>query len=84
MLEKYFCCCWCKSGPLTCVISLPCSGYVPGQIISVVTEIDNISNVEVNSVHLVLKKVGGPSGRTFPQGLITACRFGKQISLFEH
>lgn len=56
-LEKYFCCCWCKSGPLTCVISLPCSGYVPGQAIPVTAELDNISNVEVLNIHFALNKV---------------------------
>lgn len=57
-LEKYFCCCWCKSGPLTCVVSLPCTGYVSGQVIPITAELDNISNVEVLNIHFALKKVG--------------------------
>lgn len=56
-MEKYFCCCWCKSGPLTCIVTLPHSGYVPGQSIPVVAELDNISNVEVLNIHFALKKV---------------------------
>lgn len=56
-MEKYFCCCWCKSGPLTCVVSLPCTGFVPGQTIPIVGEVDNISNVEVTLVKFKLKKV---------------------------
>ncbi|KAF2885772.1 hypothetical protein ILUMI_20407 [Ignelater luminosus] len=56
-LEKFFCCCWCKSGPLTCVISIPCTGYVPGQVIPVVAEVDNISNVEILGVQFTLQKI---------------------------
>lgn len=58
-MEKYFCCCWCKSGPMTCIVSLPHSGYVPGQSVPVVAELDNISNVEVLNIHFALKKVSG-------------------------
>ncbi|GJQ68172.1 hypothetical protein Trydic_g10736 [Trypoxylus dichotomus] len=56
-LEKYFCCCWCKSGPLTCVVSIPKSGYVPGEIIPIIAEVDNISNVEILSVNFQFQKV---------------------------
>jgi len=56
-LEKYFCCFCCKSGPLTCVVSLPCTGYVPGQVIPIVAEVDNISNIEIINVHFALQKI---------------------------
>ncbi|KRT81933.1 hypothetical protein AMK59_5013 [Oryctes borbonicus] len=56
-LEKFFCCCWCKSGPLTCVVSIPKSGYVPGEIVPVIAEVDNISNVEILNVNFQFQKV---------------------------
>lgn len=56
-LEKFFCCCWCKSGPLTCVVSIPKSGYVPGETLPIVAEVDNISNIEVLNVNFQFQKV---------------------------
>ncbi|XP_046677845.1 arrestin domain-containing protein 17-like isoform X1 [Homalodisca vitripennis] len=56
-LEKYFCCCWCKSGPLAVVINMPYSGFVPGQNIPVTLEVDNASNVRVDNVIVKLEKV---------------------------
>ncbi|GJQ81947.1 hypothetical protein Trydic_g20413 [Trypoxylus dichotomus] len=41
--DKYFCCCCCKSGPLIAVLMVPKSGYVPGEKISFIVEIDNAS-----------------------------------------
>jgi len=55
--EKYFCCCWCRSGPLTLAVRLPFSGYVPGQHIPVTLEVDNASSVRVDSVVISLIKV---------------------------
>ncbi|KAF5292961.1 hypothetical protein FQR65_LT11078 [Abscondita terminalis] len=56
-LEKYFCCFCCKSGPLTCIVSIPRTGYVSGQLLPVVMEIDNISNIEITNVQLMLRKI---------------------------
>lgn len=56
-LEKTFCCCWCKSGPLTLVVAMPYSGYVPGQSIPLTIEVDNCSNVQVTAVKCKLMKV---------------------------
>lgn len=56
-LEKTFCCCWCKSGPLTLVVAMPHSGYVPGQNIPLTIEVDNCSNVQVTGVQCKLMKV---------------------------
>uniref|UniRef100_A0A1B6CJ57 Arrestin C-terminal-like domain-containing protein n=1 Tax=Clastoptera arizonana TaxID=38151 RepID=A0A1B6CJ57_9HEMI len=55
-LAKTFCCCWCKSGPLTLVVMLPFSGFVPGQSIPLTIEVDNVSNVEVERIKCILSK----------------------------
>jgi uncharacterized membrane protein len=41
------------------VLSLPVTGYVPGQDIPVTIEIDNASNVLITNVQCRLKKVSG-------------------------
>lgn len=56
-VEKRFCCFYCESGPLTMVLSLPVSGYVPGQDIPITLEIDNASNISVLDVKCKLKKL---------------------------
>ncbi|XP_046678783.1 arrestin domain-containing protein 3-like [Homalodisca vitripennis] len=56
-VEKTFCCMWCRSGPLTMVLNLPQAGYVPGQNIPVILEVDNASNVDVDNVVIKLQKV---------------------------
>ncbi|GJQ81950.1 hypothetical protein Trydic_g20415 [Trypoxylus dichotomus] len=48
--DKYFCCCCCKSGPLTAVLMVPKTGYVCGERISFVVEIDNASTTSVSEV----------------------------------
>ncbi|KAG8291479.1 hypothetical protein J6590_059650 [Homalodisca vitripennis] len=55
-VEKTFCCMWCRSGPLTMVLNLPQAGYVPGQNIPVILEVDNASNVDVDNVVIKLQK----------------------------
>uniref|UniRef100_A0A1B6G4E9 Arrestin C-terminal-like domain-containing protein n=1 Tax=Cuerna arida TaxID=1464854 RepID=A0A1B6G4E9_9HEMI len=55
-VEKTFCCCWCRSGPLTMVLNLPYAGYVPGQNIPVILEVDNASDVDVDIV-IKLQKI---------------------------
>ncbi|XP_018333492.1 arrestin domain-containing protein 17 [Agrilus planipennis] len=55
-LEKYFCCLWCKSGPLLVEVFLPCSGYVPGQTITMNCNVDNASNVDINKITFTLKQ----------------------------
>lgn len=56
-LEKSFCCLCCRSGPLALVASLPVTGYVSGQSIPINAECDNASNVKVNVVKFILRKV---------------------------
>jgi hypothetical protein len=56
--NKYFCCFWCKSGPLTLVTHLPARGYVPGQSIPMTIEVDNASNVNISEVVCELQMVG--------------------------
>lgn len=55
-LEKSFCCFCCKSGPLSAIILIPASGYVPGQNIPITAEIDNASNVNVDRLKVILRK----------------------------
>ncbi|XP_046686597.1 uncharacterized protein LOC124372263 [Homalodisca vitripennis] len=43
--------------PLTMVLNLPQAGYVPGQNIPVILEVDNASDVDVNNVVIKLQKV---------------------------
>lgn len=55
--EKYFCCCCCKSGPMTMVVFVPYSGFVPGQSIPVTIEVDNNTNVDIDSIKIRLDRV---------------------------
>lgn len=54
--EKFYCCCCCESGPTTLVVCIPYSGFVPGQIIPLTIELDNNSNVTIDSVKIKLKR----------------------------
>lgn len=56
-LEKTFCCFCCASGPLSVVIALPVTGFVSGQTMPIVAEIDNASNVDVDKVKFIFRKV---------------------------
>lgn len=56
-LEKSFCCFCCKSGPLAVVVSVPVTGFVSGQSIPIKIESENASNVKVNLVKMILRKV---------------------------
>jgi hypothetical protein len=49
-------CCW-SSGPLTMTLSLPVSGYVPGQDIPITVDVENNSNVPIREVKCTLRKV---------------------------
>jgi hypothetical protein len=49
-------CCW-SSGPLTMTLSLPISGYVPGQDIPITVDVENNSNVPIREVKCTLRKV---------------------------
>ena len=56
VLEKSFCCFCCASAPLTVVIALPVTGYVSGQTIPLLAEIDNASNVDVEKIKFLFRK----------------------------
>ncbi|GFG34867.1 hypothetical protein Cfor_10395 [Coptotermes formosanus] len=49
-------CCW-SSGPLTITVSLPVSGYVPGQDIPVSVDVENNSDVPIREVKCTLRKL---------------------------
>ncbi|KRT85285.1 hypothetical protein AMK59_168, partial [Oryctes borbonicus] len=48
--EKYFCCCCCKSGPLAAILMVPKTGYVCGERIPIIVEIDNASTTSISEV----------------------------------
>lgn len=56
-LEKSFCCWCCKSGPLHAEVIIPAGGYVPGQSIPISADIDNASNVKVDQLRVILRKI---------------------------
>ncbi|KDR23481.1 arrestin domain-containing protein 17-like [Zootermopsis nevadensis] len=49
-------CCW-SSGPLTMTLSLPVSGYVPGQDIPITVDVENNSDVPIREVKCTLRKL---------------------------
>ncbi|KAL9889873.1 arrestin domain-containing protein 17-like isoform 1-T2 [Glossina fuscipes fuscipes] len=55
-LEKTFCCFCCRSGPLSVLITVPVTGYVSGQVIPIICECDNGSNVSITTVKFALRK----------------------------
>lgn len=56
-LSKNICCLCCTSGPISALLSLPRRGYVPGDIIPVVVEIENLSRRKIASASITLKMV---------------------------
>ncbi|XP_011696573.1 PREDICTED: arrestin domain-containing protein 2 isoform X4 [Wasmannia auropunctata] len=56
-MSKTFCCLWCSTPPLSVNFSLPVRGYVPGQSMPIKINIENLSNIVVNTVKLVLCKI---------------------------
>ncbi|XP_026817896.1 arrestin domain-containing protein 3-like [Rhopalosiphum maidis] len=54
--EKFYCCCCCKSGPMTLIACIPYSGFVPGQSIPVTVELDNNSNMDVDTIKIKLDR----------------------------
>ncbi|KAK3910461.1 Arrestin domain-containing protein 3 [Frankliniella fusca] len=55
--SKYFCCLWCRSGPLTLSVRVPNGGYVPGQDIPLQIQVDNASTTEVYGVRGALNQI---------------------------
>lgn len=56
-ITKSFWCGPCSSGPFSIVASIPQSGYVPGQKIIVNTEITNMSNIPVDRMNFMIRKI---------------------------
>lgn len=54
---KHFCCLFCRSDPLFMTVSVPCSGYVPGQTVKVNVNFDNKSSIEVQRTKINLKRI---------------------------
>lgn len=55
-MDKTFCCWCCASKPLSIIVSIPVTGYVSGQTIPILAEIDNQSNVDVEKVKFQFRK----------------------------
>lgn len=51
-----FCCLFCESEPLLMTVSIPFSGYAPGQNINVTVTYNNKSDVEVQHTRICLKR----------------------------
>lgn len=56
-LSKTFCCFCCASGPLQATIALPATGFVPGQGVPIHADVENASNVTVDRLKILLRKV---------------------------
>lgn len=56
-LTKSFCCGPCQTGPFSIVASIPQSGFVPGQVIKVSTEVTNMSTIPVDEMKFLLRKI---------------------------
>lgn len=56
-ITNRFWCGPCTSGPLSMVASIPQSGYVPGQKVIVNTEVTNMSNIPVDHMSFMLRKI---------------------------
>ena len=39
------------------IVYIPCTGFIPGQSIPVTVELDNNSNVDVDSIKIILERV---------------------------
>ena len=48
--SKNFCCLWCRSGPLSALLKVEQTGFVPGETIKITADVDNKSNVKVHSM----------------------------------
>lgn len=47
--HDYACCLWCRSGPMSLVLRIDRSGYVPGEKLIINAECSNMTNVKINS-----------------------------------
>ncbi|XP_015601478.1 arrestin domain-containing protein 17 [Cephus cinctus] len=56
-MSKTFCCLCCGSQPLTVKVSIPIRGYVPGQRIPIRVNLENHSNVVVDTMKFILLKM---------------------------
>ncbi|XP_056020506.1 arrestin domain-containing protein 3-like [Ostrea edulis] len=54
-VTKNICCLCCTSGPLSAYLSLPRRGFVPGDIIPLTVEIENLSRRKIASSSITLK-----------------------------
>ena len=71
-LSKNLCCLCCTSGPISALLSLPRRGYVPGDIVPVAVEIENLSSRKIESASITLKMVISAENH----------RYGNKLCLF--
>lgn len=53
---KRFCCCFCQSEPLVMTVTVPQSGFVPGEKILVTVDYDNRSDIAIIRTRISLKR----------------------------
>ena len=51
-----FCCLFCKSDPLVVTVTIPFSGYTPGQHINVIINYNNKSTVEISKTKIIFSR----------------------------
>lgn len=59
MMDHKTLCCWCcQSGPISALVMLPKSGFVPGEVILMKADVDNMSNRAMNRTQVrIIQKV---------------------------
>lgn len=57
-MDKTLCSCWCQnSGPITFNMSIPVTGFTPGQEVNVGAYVENMSNISAESVKFQIFQV---------------------------
>ncbi|KRT85286.1 hypothetical protein AMK59_1047, partial [Oryctes borbonicus] len=76
-VERNFCCWCCSNGPLQIVLAIPRTGYLYGESIDVVVDVDNASKVDVIGLTLKFQQL------TKFHGVYLAGKFKKVAEVYE-
>ena len=78
MNKNFNCICWIAQGSMSIQILVPCSGYVPGQVITITIRYTSTPNIPITKLSTKLLRVSG--GRKWSryqflqcQGIISFC-----------
>ncbi|XP_050735692.1 arrestin domain-containing protein 3-like isoform X5 [Eriocheir sinensis] len=55
--EKYACCLWCRSGPMTVALRIDRSGFVPGEKMIINAECINTTRNEINHTKVTIEQI---------------------------